>query len=525
MQTRKQERWAAVLLPELALERFERFKNQKQFEETPPANYSTCSDAQNIIAQATGSHSSNSLLSTTCKQEPLAVVQHTGNKRLIVNCNEIAHDIGVRSGLTLNNAYAICPSLLTIDYDETKQRQHIESLCLWATNYSSRVAPVMPDTILIEIGASLLLFGGIDRLIQKIQGDLNDQGITAAIGIAPTPEAALLLSQVYYQSGINPGYADTKDQIACLLSDIPVSALPLDEFTRKGLRQSGIKQCRQLFDLPATALSRRFGPACSELIYKLLGRIPSHYPEFQLPETFCRGIDLPLEAPDTSVLQFPINRLMHALCGYLRATESGIRTFDISLLHDKKSATRVTIRFIEANNNHQHLLRVATEKLATLTLQAPVTALQLKAVEVGPVGQSNMQLFDQNTNRSETVEQAIDVLGARIGHEQLYKPKLAQDHRPEHAWDTTRQPNPVDKTTHTRPLWLLPKPQAAPASIVIKSQAERIEYGWWDSNDVRRDYYIAQDADGRWLWVFKERRSQQVTNNESEKFMIHGLFA
>ncbi len=500
MQTRKQELWAAILLPELTLERFEQFA---QAETLPTAQKNT---------------------DRTSRQIPRVVVQHSGNKRIIINCNETARNIGVRPGLALSNAYAICPSLQTIDYNEAEQKRHIESLCLWAGNYSSRVAPVLPDTIFIEIGASLLLFGGIDCLMQQIHNDLDDQEITAVTGIAPTPAAARLLSQVHYQSGVDPGYTDRKDQIAGLLSDIPVSALPLDDFTHKGLRQSGIKQCHQLFGLPATALSRRFGTACSELIYKLLGRIPDHYPAFQLPETFCRDIDLPLEAPDTSTLQFPINRLMHELCGYLRATDAGIKVFDVSLSHDKKPTTQVTLRFIEANNDHQHLLRVTTEKLATLTLKAPVTALQLKAIEVGPVSQRNMQLLNQNSSHPGTIEQAIDILGARIGHEQLYRPGLAQDHRPEHAWCSAEQANPANHPTRVRPLWLLPEPQTASESIVIQSQAERIEYGWWDSNDVRRDYYIAQDTDGRWLWVFKERSNKQ-TNDESEKFMIHGLFA
>jgi hypothetical protein len=31
------------------------------------------------------------------------------------------------------------------------------------------------------------------------------------------------------------------------------------------------------------------------------------------------------------------------------------------------------------------------------------------------------------------------------------------------------------------------------------SPSERIEFGWWDGNDVRRNYFIARDAVGAWL--------------------------
>ena len=36
---------------------------------------------------------------------------------------------------------------------------------------------------------------------------------------------------------------------------------------------------------------------------------------------------------------------------------------------------------------------------------------------------------------------------------------------------------------------------------------ERIESGWWDGHDVRRDYYVARTAGGVRLWVFRERRA------------------
>jgi hypothetical protein len=34
---------------------------------------------------------------------------------------------------------------------------------------------------------------------------------------------------------------------------------------------------------------------------------------------------------------------------------------------------------------------------------------------------------------------------------------------------------------------------------------ERIETGWWDGDPVARDYFIAVDAEGALLWVFRQR--------------------
>ncbi len=47
-----------------------------------------------------------------------------------------------------------------------------------------------------------------------------------------------------------------------------------------------------------------------------------------------------------------------------------------------------------------------------------------------------------------------------------------------------------------RPLWLLPSPIAlAIDGVALISSAERIESGWWDDGDIRRDYYVAEVID------------------------------
>jgi protein ImuB len=51
----------------------------------------------------------------------------------------------------------------------------------------------------------------------------------------------------------------------------------------------------------------------------------------------------------------------------------------------------------------------------------------------------------------------------------------------------------------------------------LLGEAERIETGWWDGAEVARDYYIAVDARGARLWVFRERESPH-------RWFLHGVF-
>ena len=36
------------------------------------------------------------------------------------------------------------------------------------------------------------------------------------------------------------------------------------------------------------------------------------------------------------------------------------------------------------------------------------------------------------------------------------------------------------------------------------SGPERIESGWWDGGDVRRDYYLLRTPEGSTLWVYHD---------------------
>jgi protein ImuB len=93
------------------------------------------------------------------------------------------------------------------------------------------------------------------------------------------------------------------------------------------------------------------------------------------------------------------------------------------------------------------------------------------------------------------------------------------------ASGTSHAANASNSLTHAahlrRPLWLLRIPEPLPCalqSLQLLEGPERIETGWWDGRDVARDYYIARDAAGAELWVFRERLPPHG-------WFLHGMFA
>ena len=69
-------------------------------------------------------------------------------------------------------------------------------------------------------------------------------------------------------------------------------------------------------------------------------------------------------------------------------------------------------------------------------------------------------------------------------------------------------------TVGPRPSWLLSEPRrlavrahrpVLDSSLDLLAGPERIEAGWWDDAPITRDYFIAENAAGLLLWVYRER--------------------
>jgi protein ImuB len=127
----------------------------------------------------------------------------------------------------------------------------------------------------------------------------------------------------------------------------------------------------------------------------------------------------------------------------------------------------------------------------------------------------------------------LERLRVRLGPESVYGLCLVPEHRPEATWRAqtpqTEQRNVLQPPWESgrRPLWLLRAPRAlrerdgvprhAGHPLTLRSGPERLETGWWDGSDIRRDYYVAMAAGGACLWVFRERQAPC-------RWFLHGAF-
>jgi protein ImuB len=398
------------------------------------------------------------------------------------------------------------------------------TLACWAGRYTPRVN-LVPDALRLEIGASLRLFGGLDSLLRQVRADLAAQDVAAQLALAATPLAALWLAR----SGdgtVCVDLAATRERLAA----VPVSALRLAPPLARRVEGFGLRRVGELLALPRASLGARLGKPLVLDLARALGELPDPQPDFAFPAVFEQGLELPAPVEAAPVLLFAARRLVVALAGWLAVRNGALRQLVLQIDHGHGVHTELPLAFSAPVHQAARIERVLKESLDGLRLSAPALALQLCATAVEPRPGASHVLFEGVASGHEALADLLDRLAARLGSEAVQGLACHADHRPERTSRARARLSTSVSPTYDippRPLWLLDAPEALrevrgrpqhAGPLTLAAGPERIESGWWDGADARRDYFIAIDGVGRWLWIFRD------TGNPGGWF-LHGLFA
>lgn len=351
-------------------------------------------------------------------------------------------------------------------------------------------------------------------------------------------------------------------RLGAALAPLALDCLELPRAQQQRLENFGVDCLGDLLALPRAGLNRRLGLQLAADLARALGEVPDPRPRFPFPDTFRQGLELPARVDDAPALNFAARRLLQQLQGWLASRGAGVGRCTLELQHEKYAGstrrglppTRLVLGFAGLTRDGERLQRVLSERLGRLALAAPVDALTLIADQVEELPGSDRQLPGQAPPEEEGTDPArtavaLERIKARLGEDKVYSLAAVPDHRPEQA---TRRCAPnldlqgimarAQDSRHSqamagqgpRPLWLLAHPLALGETqgrprhggpLQLLAGPERIESGWWDEGesadglpapgDLRRDYFVARNPAGEWLWVFRDESG----------WFLHGRFA
>jgi protein ImuB len=293
--------------------------------------------------------------------------------------------------------------------------------------------------------------------------------------------------------------------------------LPAEESSR--LEGLGLKHLGEVLALPRFEFERRLGRRLGLHIDRLLGRAPTPLKYWQPQEVFRQQIELPVPTHRSEALLFALNRILAQLQRWLQLRDRALTGLNVEL-RPEDQGRRIELRagLNQPGFRRDNLLEILRLKLEPLKIDADIGSLVVRAESTESFRPPQADLWGESTS-GDSWEALLDRLQARVGSENLRSIAPCPDHRPEKSWCWSE---PGTSTASTgfpeRPGWLLPKPRPCRIDdLRLIEGPERIESGWWDGHDCRRDYWIAHDRHGNRLWIFREYKPRKG-------WFVHGLF-
>jgi len=465
-------------------------------------------------------------------ERPLVILE----RQRVAFLNQAAIGCGIQIDSSMDTAYSLSSRVTSIERDEKKEIAAINSLAHWCYQFTPTVCVKNSNSLLLEIGGCLKLFGGLASLRQRITDGLQSLGYQCQMATSVTPLGALLLAKA------NAPDTSLPQSIEASLGEVPIVYMETDKSILTSLHSMGIQQMGELFALPISGLGKRFGQQFMDYLYRLTGTKADPQQCVHPAPEFFSEIHFLSEVTNSQSLIFPMKRLLTELVDFLSCRQLTIDKFVWQLKHRSHPAESITVYMANPTNNREMFLALAQLQLEQFQGMPEIDSLALITKRFSPATLQPANLFhgtefrqqDGRIHQQGSREEhalLLNMFRARLGPGTCFGLSLANDHRPEKAWQQVRLDrkeywHPHESEPHNpRPLYLLnpARPlrenQGTPllhGQLELLQGPERIDFGWWDKN-TPRDYYIARHNSGTLYWVFNH-----LTNG---KWYLHGIFA
>jgi protein ImuB len=417
---------------------------------------------------------------------------------------------------------ALVASLRVFERAPHLEQASLQSLAGWAERLTSLVSVESAEGLLLEVSGSLKLYGTLDAIKNTLRDELSRRYRDFHLCVAPTATAALWLARAASTDALQ------WQQLAGRLGALPLAVTRWPPNVQALLRDLGVRTVGDCVRLPREGFARRVGNAYLLDLDRAFGRRFDLRAELKAPDTWSSRVELFEESVDNALFVEAIEQMLDELIAELRRRQAQIGSFEVAFEHLHRPPTIESFDLREPTHDRERLLYLIKDRLERSVLPVPAVALRARSGALCALELEAADLFERKP-AEELVQGLLERLQERFGSAAVYGLRAVAEHRPEKAWakwlrlDARRARGDEQlPEMPTRPLWLLPKPvplsslEASRASLALCSGPERIESGWWDEQDVGRDYYTAQNAEGQRLWVFRD--------HQTRSWYLHGLF-
>src|SRR5580765_710027 len=195
-------------------------------------------------------------LRPSVQARPAALAPLPGSEPFVGSITGAAEAQGVRPGMRLGEALAMCPQLELVEQDPATAEQAWEEILRRLEDAGFAVESAEPGTVFFETRGVERLYGGLEPALKRALAAVGPAW-EARGGAAERRFAALAAANV-----ARPGQAliVSDDRTRTFLAPLPLTLLPLERERYEELEELGVRTIGELAGLPGGAVAERLGP-------------------------------------------------------------------------------------------------------------------------------------------------------------------------------------------------------------------------------------------------------------------------
>ena len=441
---------------------------------------------------------------------PLVVVCPT--KRVVVQSNRLATELGIQPGLGLADAWLMSDGLLHQYHSPPGEASLLQTL---ASRLYSHFADITIDQ---QQQGMWLHLKTLSRLFSS-----NHQ-VTSVLSEVLTSEVNELSYQLTFAS--NPwlaqlGVDDYTQPFAQAIESYPVQDCFLSLSLQQKLLNMGLVTLGQLSKVPSRTLGKKLGDEVVRFLARLRGGMPQPMQSYQPTSGLYFSRQLNSEVHTWGALRFACKSLLQELEQALNIQQQATQSFTLWLFErgfagnpaiqpqsQPAEVDKVTIQLARPSWKAVDFFSILQLKMEKARFRAPIVdlALQVDCAEPRAVENGNLYAGGEGTT---DLNALLNRLQARLGSTRFFALQSAPSWLPEEQQRTMSAGQVGAGEAYPlhgwRPPWLI---QPLPTNIEhwhIHRQPQRLATPWWrhlGNEYTHRDYVLAQCRDGRWGWIF-----------------------
>lgn len=365
------------------------------------------------------------------------------DRGVVSTCSYEARPFGVRSGMPLRTAAALCPAAVFVPVDGRRYAEVSRQVVQILGRFSPRMEQVSIDEAFLDLAGTEALHGSVEEAARQIkQRILQETRLTASVGVATNRLVAKVASDVRKPDGL---VVVPVGQEAAFLAPLPIERLwGVGDSSRRALADYGVTTIGDLAALPDSLLRRRFGSHGDHLAQRARGIDDTPVGGGAGAKSISQEHTFDVDSADWELLERTLLGLSEGVGTRLRRAGLVCSTVTVKI-RDSAFVTLTRQRSLpEATDATDVIWRTATS-----LARHEVGGMYVRLLGVAASGLSEpaqLSLFPAADERRRRAVEAADAIRRRFGRRAIQRARLLDAELPApFERDPRRAPPPGDR--------------------------------------------------------------------------------